>query len=71
MYCYRCAKEGKIRYVTDGYRTCLIGHSVHVNLDQEVELPSLIQSIKDRKIDSGMDGIREFIKRERQGRLET
>ena len=49
MYCYLCAKRGKIRRVLDGLEICDIGHNVHRNLTESVELPKIIENIKDKK----------------------
>jgi len=69
MYCYECAKHGKIQYVPLGLSKCLLRHNVHVGLNEELELENLIDEIIKRKEHDDIDYIRTFIKNEKLEKL--
>ena len=70
MYCYKCAKMyNQIIKVNDGAEACIRGHSQHISLDKEMELPKLIYKIREhrkRLKDSQLiNEIKEYIKCEK------
>jgi len=66
MYCYECARQGKIRYVSLGLGKCTLGHNVHVGLDKELELPNMIEKIINSKKIDDIEYIRTFIQNEKR-----
>ena len=50
MYCYECAKNGKIHYVPTGYNECAYGHNIHVSLEKKLTISKMIDSIKFEKV---------------------
>lgn len=66
MYCYECAKGGKLHYVSTGLNECIFGHNVHVDLDKQLQLSVMINEIKERKKLEESNYIREFIANEQR-----
>lgn len=65
MYCYECARGGKIHYVPTGFGECAFGHNIHVGLDEQLQISGMIDEIIKRKESEGSNYIREFIANER------
>jgi hypothetical protein len=66
MYCYECAKGGKIHYVPAGLGKCVFGHNIYVGLKKELEISEMINEIREQKEHDLYNYVREFIKNERK-----
>jgi len=66
MYCYQCAKTGKITKVLDGDSKCKFNHFAYTHsLDEDIKLIERIDGLRERRISEESNFIREFISNDR------